>query len=131
VLAARQARSKPVLQQIQRWALQTTSLPQSPLGKAIGYLSSLWPGLQVFVDDPNVSPDNNSVERALRAVVLGRKNHYGSRSRRGTEVAGLFYSLIESARLVDLDPDHYLKAAAMAALDGTLVPLPHELPRPA
>jgi transposase len=131
VLAARRAHSKPLLKQIHQWALQTTTLPQSPLGKAIGYLSSLWPGLQVFVDDPNVSPDNNSVERALRSVVLGRKNHYGSRSQRGTEVAALFYSLIESARLIDLDPDHYLKAAAKAALDGANVPLPHELTRPA
>ena len=75
VLAARQTRSKPVLQQIQRWALQTSTLPQSPLGKAIGYLSSLWKGLQLFTDDANVSPDNNAVERALRSVVLGRKNH--------------------------------------------------------
>jgi hypothetical protein len=30
--------------------------------------------------------------------VVGRKNHYGSRSQRGTEVAALFYSLIESAK---------------------------------
>jgi transposase len=131
LLAARQAKSKPILQQIQRWALSTSTLPQSPLGKAIGYLSSLWPGLQVFVDDPNVTPDNNAVERALRSVVVGRKNHYGSRSRRGTEVAALFYSLIESARLVDVDPDHYLKAAARAAIDGELILLPHEMPRPA
>jgi hypothetical protein len=43
----------------------------------------------------------------------------------------LFYSLIESARLADIDPDYYLKAAAKAALDGAVVPLPHELPRPA
>jgi transposase len=131
LLAARQARSKPILQQIQRWAMETTTLPQSPLGKAIGYMSSLWKGLQAFVEDPNVSPDNNAVERALRSVVLGRKNHYGSRSLRGTEVAALFYSLIESARLADIDPDYYLKAAAKAALDGAVVPLPHELPRPA
>src|SRR5262249_45750736 len=85
-------------------ALAISALPQSPLCKAIDYLGSLWPGLQVFLDDPHVAPDNNAVERALRSVALGRKNHYGSKARRGTEVAALFYSLIESARLCDLDP---------------------------
>jgi len=37
------------------------------------------------------------VERQLRDMVLGRKNHYGSKPQRGTEVAALFYSLIETA----------------------------------
>jgi transposase len=73
-----------------------------------------------------VAPDNNAVERALRGVVLGRKNHLGSKSERGMHVAALFYSLVESAKLCDLDPDYYLKAATQAALDGELIPLPHE-----
>ena len=63
----------------------------------------------------------------MRGVVVGRKNHYGSRSRRGTEVAALFYSLLESAKLVGVGPHTYLKAAARAALRGAQVPLPHEL----
>ena len=41
--------------------------------------------------------DNNATERG-RGV--GRKNHYGSRSKRGTEVDALFYSLIESAKVL-------------------------------
>jgi transposase len=45
-------------------------------------------------------------------MVLGRKNHYGSRSRRGTEVAALFYSLIETAKLRGLDPRKYLLSVA-------------------
>jgi transposase len=59
--------------------------------------------------------------------VLGRKNHYGSRSRRGTEVAALFYSFIESAKLNGLEPKSYLRMAAMAALRGERIPLPHEV----
>ena len=42
-------------------------------------------------------------ERALRGPVVGRKNHYGSQSRRGTEVAALFYSAIESAKLIQIE----------------------------
>ena len=59
--------------------------------------------------------------------VVGRKNHYGSRSVRGTEVAAILYSLIETTKLCGLDPDHYLKVAANAAIDGAKIPLPHEM----
>jgi transposase len=89
--------------------------------------STLWDGLRVFVDDPNVDIDNNGTERALRGVVLGRNNHFGSRSRRGTEVAALFYSLLESAKLAGFGPHTYLKTAVGAALRGEPIPLPHEL----
>ena len=60
-------------------------------------------------------------------LVIGRKNHYGSRSQRGTEVAALLYSLIESAKLAGVGPHTYLKAATHAALRGHAVLLPHQL----
>ena len=41
----------------------------SALAKAIGYMTSLWPGLQVFLDHPHVSPDNNSCRE--REAVAG------------------------------------------------------------
>jgi len=123
---ARRERSAALVRQIQSWALQQQALPQSPLGKAIAYMGSLWTGLQRFIDEPRLALDNNATERALRGVVLGRKNHYGSRSERGTEVAALFYSLIESAKLAGVEPDAYLRRAARAAIRGGLVPLPHQ-----
>jgi transposase len=60
--------------------------------------------------------------------VVGRKNHYGSRSKRGTEVAALFYSLIESAKLCGVEPKAYLLHATRAAFTrpGTAT-LPHAL----
>jgi transposase len=58
--------------------------------------------------------------------VLGRVNHYDSKSRRGTEVAAIFYSLIESAKLNGVEPKRYLKTALAAALNGKRIPLPHE-----
>lgn len=126
-LDERRARAGPVVKQIHEQVLSTEALPESALGKAIKYLGGIWEGLQVFLDDPEVSLDNNAVERALRAVVLGRKNHYGSKSRRGTEVAALFYSLIESAKLAGLMPDDYLDRALDDALHERPIPLPHEL----
>jgi hypothetical protein len=64
----------------------------------------------------------------MRGIAVGRKNHYGSRSVRGTEVAALFYSLIETAKLADVDPAAYLRTAALRAIatPGT-VTLPSDL----
>ncbi|HEY3497838.1 MAG TPA: IS66 family transposase [Polyangiaceae bacterium] len=124
---ARRERSSALVRQIQSWALRQRALPQSPLGKAIAYMGGLWTGLQRFIDDPRLALDNNATERVLRGVVLGRKNHYGSRSERGTEVAALFYSLIESAKLAGVEPDGYLRTAARMAIRQQQIRLPHEV----
>jgi transposase len=122
----RAGRSRDLLKRIHKWALEQRALPQSPLGKAVRYMGDLWPGLVRFIEEPRLALDNNATERALRGVVLGRKNHYGSRSERGTEVAALFYSLIESAKLTGVEPDAYMRAAAHAAVRQQQTPLPHE-----
>ena len=64
----------------------------------------------------------------MRAVAVGRKNHYGSRSERGTRVAALFYTLIESAKLAGVEPAAYLAKATRRAIaaPGT-VTLPRDL----
>lgn len=122
----RRERSVLVLDRIQTWMNTTRALPESGLGQAIKYIRGRWVGLTRFVHDPRIALDNNATERALRGVVVGRKNHYGSRSRRGTEVAALFYSLMESAKLVGIEPKAYLRRASHAALRGDVIPLPHE-----
>jgi transposase len=123
----RAERSRDIVRRIEAWALKQEALPKSPLAKAIAYMGDLWPGLLRFLDDPRLALDNNATERALRGVVVGRKNHYGSRSERGTEVAALFYSLIESAKLAGVEPDSFLRTAARLAVRGEPIPLPHEL----
>jgi len=124
----RQERSRPLVRAIRGWAVAQRPLPESCLGKAVAYMLGLWKGLTLFLDDPRIPLDNNATERGLRGVVLGRKNHYGSRSERGTEVAALFYSLIESAKLAGVEPKLYLLAATRAALaNRQAVTLPHDL----
>lgn len=122
----RRERSREIVSRIHAWALAQRALPQSGLGKAIAYMGGLWKGLVRFLDDPRIPLDNNATERALRGVVVGRKNHYGSRSRRGTEVAAVMYSLLESAKLAGIEPKAYLRHAVSAALRGETPPLPHE-----
>ena len=126
----RDERSRPLLAQIYDRATERKGqvLPRSGLGRALHYLLAHWPGLTRFLDDPRIPLDNNLAERELRGVVLGRKNHYGSRSKRGTEVAAVLYSLLETAKLAGVDPYQYLLRATWAALDrpGTVL-LPHQL----
>jgi len=124
----RNERSRDLVSRIRSWALDQHPLPESGLGKAIAYMMQMWKGLTAFVDDPRVPLDNNAAERALRDLVLGRKNHYGSHSKRGTEVAALFYSLVESALASGVEPKSFLLKAAFAAIPnpGT-VTLPHTL----
>ncbi len=114
--ALRAKQSRPVLDEIRTWLMTQRALPRSALGKAIAYTGGLWPGLVRFLADPKIPLDTNSVERALRGVALGRKNHYGSRSERGTRTAALFYSLIESAKLCRVEPRAYLREATLRAV---------------
>jgi transposase len=112
----RQERSRPVLDRIWQWATVQVGLPRSEFGKAVRYMLERWDGLTRFVADPRVPADNNAVERALRGPVVGRKNHYGSRSLRGTQVAALFYTFCETAKLVGVDPHAYLLRALYTAI---------------
>jgi transposase len=112
----RDTESRPLMANIKQWLLSQRALPRSSLGKAIGYAVDLWSGLELFLNQPEIPIDNNHVEREMRCVAVGRKNHQGSRSLRGTEVAALFYSLIESAKLTGLEPGAYLREATQRAI---------------
>ncbi|OJT20553.1 hypothetical protein BO221_31675 [Archangium sp. Cb G35] len=130
LLALRQQKSRAVIERLRQWACEQRVLPESGLGQAIKYMSNRWTGLTRFLTDPRVPLDNGATERAMRGLAVGRKNHYGSRSRRGTEVAALYYSLMETAKLCGVDPKRYLREAALAALRGEPIPLPNQLEPP-
>ena len=125
---ARDRESRPILDDLRKWALEQHGLPKSGLRKATDYLLEYWSGLTVFVEEPQLAIHNNLTERALRGMVIGRKNHYGSRSEAGTRAAAILYSLVESAKLADLDPADYLLLATTRAIDkpGAIL-LPHQL----
>ena len=112
----RQERSRAITERIKTWAMEQVGLPRSELGKAVRYMLERWTGLTRFLDNPCIPLDNNAAERVLRGPVVGRKNHYGSKSLRGTQVAALFYTLCESAKLIGVDPHTYLLTATEAAL---------------
>tara|TARA_B100000959_G_scaffold286158_1_gene363617 strand:+ start:830 stop:2311 length:1482 start_codon:yes stop_codon:yes gene_type:complete len=125
-LEARKKYSEPIIEALKVWTMDCSELPRSSFGSALTYMRNLFDGLTLFLENPVIGLDNNACERAMRGIVLGRKNHLGSKSKRGTEVAALFYSLVESAKLCDIEPRKYLRAAVSAALGGREIPLPHE-----
>lgn len=56
-----------------------------------------------------VPVSNNDVERALRYVVIGRKNFAGSKAINDAEVAATIYIVIESSKKVSIQPKEYIK----------------------
>lgn len=68
-----------------------------------------WQALVRYCDDGIIEIDNNAAERSLRAVALGRKNFLFVGADTGGERAAAMYSLIETAKLNDIDPEGYLR----------------------
>lgn len=111
----RRAEAPAILDEMKAWLLERAGDTHVSIGKAAAYTLGIWERLTRFVDDARIPLDNNATERAIRGPVVGRKNHYGSKSRRGTEVAARLYSILETAKLHDIDPAAYLLAAVSAA----------------
>lgn len=124
----RRTESTAVLAELKSWLWNQAVLKSLSIGKAAGYTIGQWERLTRFLDDPRIPLDNNQTERGIRGPVVGRKNHYGSKSKRGTEVAAIFYTLFETAKLGELDPAAYLLEAARAASFGEVL-LPQHLCR--
>jgi transposase len=126
-LELRRERSRPVMIRIGERAARVRALRDSPIAKAVRYLENRWEGLQVFLEDGSVPLTSNGAERALRLPVVGRKNSLGAKSQRGMEVASVLTTLIQSAIQCGLDPGACLRTAALAAIRGQPIPLPHQL----
>jgi len=119
----RRTESKEVLAKLKTWLWSQAVLKTLSIGKAAAYTIANWERLTRFADNALVPLDNNATERAIRGPVVGRKNHYGSKSRRGTEVAAILYTLVETAKLHGVDPAKYLLEAVRAGDRGeTLFP---------
>jgi len=111
-LELHQKESQPVLEKLRDWLnalVENKEVePNSGLGKAIAYLDNHWEKLTLFLRVPGAPLDNNICERALKKVVLHRKNAYFFKTPNGARVGDLFLSLIHTAELAGVDPFHYL-----------------------
>jgi transposase len=108
-LAARQARSSPLVDELFAWALEqrARALPKSPLGKALGYLRNQEAALRRFLEDGRLEVDNNASERGLRQAVTGRKNYLFAGSEAGATAAAIHYSVVVACKELGIDPLEY------------------------
>jgi transposase len=107
----RQVRTQPILKELQAWMNETLTQvsAKSPLALAMGYALSNWTALVRFVGDGRIEAENNAAERALRAVAIGRKNFLHLGSDAGGDSAAVIYTLIGTAKLNGINPQHYLR----------------------
>jgi len=107
----RQAQSMAIAVDLKSWAEATKPKlsARSELAAAFRYMLSRWLALTRCFDDGRLALDNNPAERALRGVAIGRKNYLFAGSDRGGERAAAMYSLIETAKLNDINPEAYLR----------------------
>jgi len=106
----RQSKSKPLLNELSAMLENTKDKapPKNKLGMAIQYALNQWPYLSAYVDHGEVEIDNNWVENKVRPFALGRKNWLFVGNQRGADAGALFYSLIETCRLNEVNPKIYL-----------------------
>jgi transposase len=107
----RQSRSLPLIEGMKTW-LETAFNripPRSSLADAIRYSLTRWSALCLFLDDGRIELDNNTVERAIRPIALGRKNHLFAGSDGGAARWAIVASLLATAKLNDVEPFTYLK----------------------
>jgi transposase len=119
-LAERRSFSRPIVQALHTWL--EAQLPRvagrSALAEAIRYALSRWDGLTRFLHDGRIELDTNPVERAIRPVALGRKNHLFAGSDGGGERWAVVCSLIETCKLNDVEPYAYLRDVLTSMVDG-------------
>ena len=98
-----QAESQPLMDRLHGWMTEQLEQrkvePNSGLGQAIGYMLKHWPELTLFLRTPGAPLDNNLCERALKKVILHRKNSLFYKTQNGAAVGDLLMSLIYTCQL--------------------------------
>ena len=111
--AKRSAESRPIITRLYN-ALSKLKrlrrhLPRSAMGRAIDYALTLWPMLEVYVEDGRVEIDNNQVENAIRPTAIGKKNWLFIGEAEAGQRSAILYTIIEACRRRGIDPWTYLR----------------------
>ncbi|KRL82356.1 IS66 family transposase [Lactobacillus ultunensis] len=106
----RQERLKPLMKEFFTWCREqeVSVLPGSKLGRAINYALKHQETFEHVLLDGRLELSNNKAERAVKSLVMGRKNWLFSQSFTGAQTSGAILSLIETAKRHGLDPEKYL-----------------------
>ena len=106
----RQLHTVPVLKVLHKILKNqlTTSLPKSPLGKALQYTLARWDKLNVYTSDGKLRIDNNLVENSIRPVAIGRKNYLFAGNHEAAQRSAMLYSLFATCKLHNVNPIEWL-----------------------
>jgi hypothetical protein len=109
--AVRAAKTRMVVERLGKvfGRLQKRYLPESSMGKALTYALNQWSCLERVVESGQVELDTNLVENAIRPTAVGKKNFLFIGHKEAGQRTAVLYSLVESCRLVGIDPYAYLK----------------------
>lgn len=109
-LAARQMRSKPLIEQlrVEILSLNEKLNPKHPVMGAVQYTLTHWQALTRYLEDPAINIDNNAAEREIKDFVIDRKNFLFTGSNAGGKAIAILLSLIASAKRNKIDPRAYL-----------------------
>ncbi len=109
-LAARQEHSAPLIAELETWLRRERARlsRHASVAKAMDYMLKRWNEFTRFLEDGRICLSNNAAERALRGLALGRKSWLFAGSDRGGARAALFYTLIVTAKMNDVDPQAWL-----------------------
>lgn len=109
-VALRQEKAKPVFDDLEQWLHD--QLPKisgkSPLAGAIRYAIGRMKKARPYLDNGFLEIDNNTAERAVKPIALGRKNWMFAGSERGGKAMAIAFTLIETAKLNNVDPQAWL-----------------------
>ncbi len=106
----RNERSRPLVVTLETWLREQRAKlsARNEIAKAIAYSLNRWTALTRFLDDGRLCMSNNAAERALRGIAIGRHNWTFAGSDEGGRRAAAIYTLIETAKLNDVDPQAWL-----------------------
>jgi transposase len=107
--AKRQEHAAPLLGMLNDWLAEQELLPKSLIGQAANYTRNQWTALNRYVEDGDLSIDNNTAERAMRPVAIGRKNWLFVGSEAAGSRATVLMSLIASCKNNHVEPWAYLQ----------------------
>jgi hypothetical protein len=118
--ATRQQKSRSIIDSLAPWLREQLGYisQKTKLAEAIRYTLSRWDGLTRFIDDGRIEIDSNTVERSIRPIALNRKNALFAGSDAGAEHWATIASLIETAKLNDVEPLAYLSDILTKIVNG-------------
>lgn len=127
----RQEKAVAILEEFHGWLKEniSTTLPQSAIGKAIGYTLNLWSRLIRYLDDGRYEIDNNLIENSIRPVALGRKNYLFAGSHEGAQRAAIMYSFFATCKINNIEPFDWLTKVLTRIPDHSIQRLEELLPQ--